>query len=293
MAVNLIIDTEYMRDVANKVKQANGKIMTATSNLLLAQHKGMDDIPEREFINETLEVAIKWLSFILAYWTGPITSALNEMAAEFDSLVENYTEIENDVKEGKGSQQNTYVPNDQNQNQTTVSESDDPNSNFYQNVINNSGGWDASGGWDTVGATFPNKRPDLNSVYYTGNDPVGRQRAYGKEGRHGSDSIDCCFYARARAMEVTGWTQTYGTYTKDYTTEAIKTGNRVVRFDTGNGSEMHFVFVEHYDPKTDTVYFSDSNMSGSPATDGQIKSKSFDDFLNYFPKGRYAYTENP
>ena len=156
-----------------------------------------------------------------------------------------------------------------------------------------SGGWDASGGWDSVGDSFPNKRPDFNSVYYNGDNPTVRQRAYGKEGRHGADSIDCCFYARARAMEVNGWTKTYGTYTKDYSTDAIKAGNRVVRFDTGRGSEMHFVFVEHYDPSTDTVYFSDSNMGGSPATDGSLKSRSFSDFLNYFPNGRYVYTENP
>ena len=156
-----------------------------------------------------------------------------------------------------------------------------------------SGGWDASGGWDSVGDSFPNKRPDLSSVYYSGENPEGRQLAYGKEGRHGTDSIDCCFYARARAMEVNGWTKTYGTYTKDYSADAIKAGNRVVRFDTGRGSEMHFVFVEHYDEATDTVYFSDSNMGGSPATDGSLKSRSFSEFLNYFPNGRYVYTENP
>ena len=94
-------------------------------------------------------------------------------------------------------------------------------------------------------------------------------------------------------MEVNGWTHTYGTFTNDSSTEAFKAGNRVVMFYTGRGSETHFVFVEHYDAATDTVYFSDSNMGGSPATDGSLKSRSFSDFLNYFPNGRYDHTENP
>ena len=77
----------------------------------------------------------------------------------------------------------------------------------------------------------------------------------------------------------------------DRDVEAIKAGENVVCFRTGNGNEEHYVYVEAYDAQTDTVYFSDSNMNGSPQTDGSLKSRSFSDFLNYFPKGSYKYVE--
>lgn len=176
------------------------------------------------------------------------------------------------------------------------------NSGYTEAVNTPAGGWDASGGWDTVGSDFPHQKPDLSSMYYRGDNPEGIQLAFGKVGRHGDDSIDCCFYARSRAMECRGWTKTYGSYTRDYDVDAIKNGDRVVRFNTGNyytdkngvrQPEMHFVYVEAYDSNTDTVYFSDANMGGSPQTDGSLKSRTLNDFLNYFPKGSYQYAEIP
>lgn len=295
MAIDLIIDTDRMRELADKLKQGRALIEEAIGDLRKALRDPWD-IPERKTINEVLDVSMKWL--------GKINDALEQIercllhhSKWFDHLLDvhaaNERELAEDIKASDGGRLSTHVPSGPGQEDVGITSGNDPNADYYQNVIDNSRGWDASGGWDTVGATFPNERPDFNSVYYTGENPTGRQRAYGKEGRHGPDSIDCCFYARARAMEVNGWTKTYGTYTKDESIEAIKAGNRVVRFDTGRGDEMHFVFVEGYDPNTDTVYFSDANMGGSPATDGQLKSRSLDDFLNYFPKGRYRYTEIP
>ena len=290
----LEINTDYMRELAGKFKNASDILEDAIVYLNKAIYTG--DISERRQINEVLDVAKKRLKDMKEN-LDKFKSIMEYYAEKYDGLINEYSKSPDQVAEkisnANGDRSGTYVPNDSGRSQTTVADNNNPNSDFYHGVINNSGGWDASGGWDSVGATFPNKRPDFNSVYYTGENPTGRQLAYGKEGRHGASSVDCCFYARARAMEVNGWTKTYGTYTKDESTEAIKAGNRVVRFDTGRGDEMHFVFVEHYDPSTDTVYFSDSNMGGSPATDGQLKSKSFNDFLNYFPNGRYAYTENP
>ena len=156
-------------------------------------------------------------------------------------------------------------------------------------TTNTAGGWDASGSWDTVGDSFPTQRPDLNSEYYSGSNPQGKQHALGKEGRHGSDSIDCCFYARARSMERRGVSEYTFPPKVDRSVDAIKAGEGVVCFNTGSGE--HYVYVEAYDPNTDTVYFSDANMNGSPQTDGSLKSRSFNDFLNYFPKGSYKYVE--
>lgn len=160
--------------------------------------------------------------------------------------------------------------------------------NYHSPNIVPEGGWDASGGWDTVGDTFPHKRPDLSSSFYD-RSSCAKQLSSRVTGDHGSDSIDCCFYARSRAMEVRGWTQTYGTFSWDTSVDAIKTGDRVVCFNTKNGN--HFVYVETYDANTDTVYFSDANMGGSPATDGRLQSKSLNDFLTYC--GTYHHTEIP
>ena len=159
------------------------------------------------------------------------------------------------------------------------------NSGYTEAVSTHAGGWDASGSWDTVGDSFPTQKPNLNSEYYKA---TGKQHALGKVGDHGADSIDCCFYARARSMERRGVSEYTFPPKVDRNIEAIKAGENVVCFDTGDGGE-HYVYVEAYDPNTDTVYFSDANMSGSPQTDGSLKSKSFSDFLNY--SGSYKYVE--
>lgn len=154
------------------------------------------------------------------------------------------------------------------------------NNSGYEEVINTppTGGWDASGGWDTVGDSFPNQRPDLDSIYYRGDNPEIIQRSYYKYDTDHPGHIDCCFYARSRAMERNGWTQTYGTFTSVQDPELLKVGDRVVRFDRPGGGN-HFVYVETYDASTDTVYFSDANMTSHP--DGLLQSMSFDDFKHF------------
>ena len=144
------------------------------------------------------------------------------------------------------------------------------------------GGWDASGGWDTVGNDFPTQRPDLNSAYYRGDSPKTIQRSYGQYGQAGH--IDCCFYARSRAMECRGWTQTYGTFTANPNPEELKAGDRVVGFDKPDGSN-HFVYVEAYDAATDTVYFSDANMRSHE--DGLLQTMSFSEFKHF---GNYGWS---
>ena len=185
----------------------------------------------------------------------------------------------------------TEINNDDNNFQADQNNSTSENS-APSTPVNNNGGWDASGGWDTVGDSFPHNPPDLNSIYYDGSNPEGKQLAYHKRGDHGVNSMDCCFYARSRAMEVRGWTKTYGTYTTTDDLNAIKNGDRVVRFDKANGG-MHFVYVEAYDPNTDTVYFSDANMGGSPATDGRLKSINFNEFSKYISNAKGVYVEIP
>ncbi|MBR0076065.1 MAG: hypothetical protein IJP96_09955 [Synergistaceae bacterium] len=163
--------------------------------------------------------------------------------------------------------------------------------NSYTPSAGTTGGWDASGGWDTVGDDFPNPRPNLDSIYYRGDNPEGIQRAYHKYGKGHPGHIDCCFYARSRAMERNGWTQTYGTFTQNTDPEAIKIGDRVVRFDLPNGGN-HFVYVEKYDPTTDTVYFSDANMTNHE--DGLLQSMSFNEFKTFGNYGwSYGCTECP
>lgn len=104
-------------------------------------------------------------------------------------------------------------------------------------------------------------------------------RAYGKLGKHGLDSVDCCYYARWRTAEVNGW-DSYPTL--DNCTyegpDALKDGNRIVWFRYGaNNAKTHAVYVENYDATTNTVYYSEANMGGQ---DGILKSASYDEFLN-------------
>ena len=170
------------------------------------------------------------------------------------------------------------------------------NNNNVSDTQNNStptatttGGWDASGSWNTVGSDFPHNPPNLDSMYYRGDSPTTIQRSYGKYGQTGH--IDCCFYARSRAMECRGWTQTYGTFTADPNPEELKTGDRVVRFDLPDGGN-HFVYVEAYDAATDTVYFSDANMRSHE--DGLLQTMSFSEFKHFGSYGwSFGATECP
>ena len=167
---------------------------------------------------------------------------------------------------------------------STPTDNPQDNSGYTEAINSPAGGWDASGGWDTVGDSFPNQKPDLDSIYYRGDNPEGIQRVYHKEGKGHPGHIDCCFYARSRAMERNGWTQTYGSFTPVKDPELLKVGDRVVRFDLPDGGN-HFVYVETYDATTDTVYFSDANMTNHE--DGLLQSMSFDDFKHF---GNYGWS---
>ena len=172
---------------------------------------------------------------------------------------------------------------------TTANDTQNPAFDNSTPAAPTTGGWDASGGWDTVGNDFPTQRPDLNSTYYRGDSPTTIQHSLGHYGQAGH--IDCCFYARSRAMERNGWTKTYGTFTPIADPELIKIGDRVVRFDKPGGGN-HFVYVEAYDAATDTVYFSDANMTGHE--DGLLQSMSFSDFQHFGSYGwAYGATECP
>ena len=140
---------------------------------------------------------------------------------------------------------------------------------------------------------IPNNPPNMNSTYYRKDNPQGIQKAYGANGKNGC--IDCCFYARSRAMERHGWNSyQYNIFNPSTSIEAIKGGDCVVWFHHGtNGSKTHAVYVEYYDAANDIVYFSDANM-GSPKDDGKLKSMSFSDFQTYgnSPGWYYSSTEN-
>lgn len=298
------IVTDAMLDRANKIAQDSSNILEK-QNMVTDIFKNM----ERSFSGKIpslmtqhmvgMEKEYQTMNGMLTNYKDFLEDSANNYdwkEEELARFVESLGGTGNNNNSGNASS-STGISSDSSGTTGTTSSVADSNSSS-----DSYGGWDASGGWDTVGENFPHKRPDFSASCYDGSNPTGKQLAYGKVGRHGPNSIDCCFYARARAMECRGWTQTYGSYTRDTSIEAIKNGDRVVRFNTGNyytdkngvrQPEMHFVYVEAYDPSTDTVYFSDSNMDGSPQTDGSLKSKSLNDFLNYFPKGSYQYTEIP
>lgn len=130
--------------------------------------------------------------------------------------------------------------------------------------------------------------PDLNSSYYdkTGNLKTNTKNfpAHSEYNSSNMDHMNCVHYARGRYMEVNNLDGTYpysiNRVIRD--PEYVKNGNCVVRL------QGHSVYVENYDAATDTVWYSDSNWGTD--TDGKIKSKSFDDFINNF-KGGFQYAE--
>lgn len=150
------------------------------------------------------------------------------------------------------------------------------------------GGWDTSNGWNSIGSTFPNDPPDTSSEYYRKNNPEGIQRASGFSGNNGC--LDCCFYARSRAMERHGWdSYKYDISNPTDDPEAIKNGDCVAWFHHGaNGTRTHAVYVEYYDQATDTVFFTDANM-GNPANDGKLQSMSFSDFQTFGNKQGWRF----
>jgi hypothetical protein len=83
-------------------------------------------------------------------------------------------------------------------------------------------------------------------------------------------------------MERHGWdSYQYNISNPTSNPEAIKAGDCVVWFHHGvNGTKTHAVYVEYYDPNTDTIFFSDANM-GNPANDGKLQSMSFSDFQTF------------
>lgn len=152
------------------------------------------------------------------------------------------------------------------------------------------GGWDASGSWDTVGPSFPNRRPDINSDAY--NISVSKVRVNTRTLINKNDNkehINCPYYARARFLEVNQLDQyPYDIYNTDGNPEAIKASNCVVWFSGSSGP--HAVYVEYYDEQNNTVYFSDSNVSSHE--DGKLQAMSYDNFLTLGGGWKFKNVEN-
>lgn len=155
-------------------------------------------------------------------------------------------------------------------------------------------GWDVSGGWDTVEPSFPNGRPDLNSKYYEDvRDKDNKNKQLNNVGKYWANGhIDCCFYARSRAMEVNGWDQLPSRdflHSNQNGEEALKNGNCLVWFRKDNDNDhTHVVYVEHYDSETNTVYFSDANMDHA---DGLLQALPYDEFLHLNNNMHFSSTE--
>ena len=142
--------------------------------------------------------------------------------------------------------------------------------------------------------TAPGGSPDFDSGAYDVNIPgvnkyikhqwyVDRGKTGYEYDSNGVKHINCLYYARARAMEANGLSE-YQSYPNSGTSTEIRS-NSVAYFHNSDGSFSHAVYVERYDPETQTVYFTEGNWGTDP--DGQMKECSLEKF-----KTRGGYIAN-
>ena len=150
--------------------------------------------------------------------------------------------------------------------------------NYNPPTVVPEGGWNTSSGWNSVEPSFPHSRPVLDSGYYN-LDPNDNLHCL----RHNGDytgSIDCFYYARARAMEVNQLGADDYPWPEHHEVGGAEgmRSNSIAYFDEipSNPHNMHAVYIEHYDADTQTVYYSEGNFT---PPDGELKQSSLDDFL--------------